>query len=125
MHGSPLGAELRGEAEAAGFPVWDVAALAAHDAGFVARLDGGGERELDFVYAAMGCSARSGLVRSLGIACEDDGSIPTGKRQETGLPGVYAIGDVVEALNQIAVAFGHAALAATHIHNSLRGATEA
>jgi thioredoxin reductase (NADPH) len=33
--------------------------------------------------------------------------------------GLYAIGDVVSALNQIAVAVGHAAIAATAIHNRL------
>jgi thioredoxin reductase (NADPH) len=33
--------------------------------------------------------------------------------------GLYAIGDVVSDLNQIAVGTGHAAVAATHVHNSL------
>ena len=33
--------------------------------------------------------------------------------------GLYAIGDVVSALNQISVAVGHAAIAATAIHNRL------
>lgn len=33
--------------------------------------------------------------------------------------GLYAVGDVAEGLNQISVAAGHAAIAATDIHNSL------
>jgi len=33
--------------------------------------------------------------------------------------GLYAAGDVVSDLHQIAVATGHAAIAATHIHKSL------
>jgi thioredoxin reductase len=33
--------------------------------------------------------------------------------------GLYAIGDVVSDLHQIAVATGHAAAAATHLHNDL------
>ena len=37
----------------------------------------------------------------------------------TSVPGLYAAGDVVAALNQVSVAVGHAAIAATHIHNSL------
>jgi thioredoxin reductase (NADPH) len=38
----------------------------------------------------------------------------------TSVPRVYACGDIVhDALNQIAVAAGHAAIAATAIHNSL------
>jgi thioredoxin reductase (NADPH) len=36
------------------------------------------------------------------------------------LQGAYACGDIVhDTLSQIAVAFGHAAIAATTIHNSL------
>ena len=35
------------------------------------------------------------------------------------MPGVWAIGDVVDALDQMAVAIGHAAIATTEIHNSL------
>jgi thioredoxin reductase (NADPH) len=37
----------------------------------------------------------------------------------TSVPGLYAVGDVVSALNQIAVATGHAAIAATAVHNGL------
>jgi thioredoxin reductase (NADPH) len=39
--------------------------------------------------------------------------------QQTSIDGLYAIGDVVSALNQISVAVGHAAVAATTIHNRL------
>jgi thioredoxin reductase (NADPH) len=42
------------------------------------------------------------------------------EHQQTSVLGLYAIGDVVSALNQIAVAFGHAAIAAADIHRSLR-----
>jgi thioredoxin reductase (NADPH) len=35
------------------------------------------------------------------------------------VPGLYAIGDVVSALNQISVAVGHAAIAATTVHRRL------
>ncbi|SNS87210.1 hypothetical protein SAMN06265795_10856 [Noviherbaspirillum humi] len=38
----------------------------------------------------------------------------------TSVPGLYAAGDVVSGLNQIAVATGQAAIAATAIHNSLQ-----
>jgi hypothetical protein len=41
--------------------------------------------------------------------------------QRTTIDGVYAGGEVVSDLHQIAVATGHAAVAATHIHNSLLG----
>lgn len=39
--------------------------------------------------------------------------------QQTSVPGLYAAGDVVKALNQMSVGVGHAAVAATAIHNSL------
>ena len=40
--------------------------------------------------------------------------------QATSVPGLYAAGDVVRGLNQIAVATAEAAVAATDIHNRLR-----
>ena len=41
------------------------------------------------------------------------------RHQQTSVSGLYAAGDVVAALNQLSVATGHAAIAATAIHNSL------
>ena len=43
----------------------------------------------------------------------------TGEHQETSVDGLYAAGDVVRGLNQISVAEGAAAIAATAIHNRL------
>ena len=39
--------------------------------------------------------------------------------QRTTVPGLYAVGDVVRGLNQISVAAGQAAVAATRIHSRL------
>ena len=50
------------------------------------------------------------------------GALIVDRHQQTTVEGLYAAGDVVERLNQIAVAKGHAAIAATAIHNRLRGA---
>lgn len=47
------------------------------------------------------------------------GRIFADKRQRTSVPGVYAAGDIVRGLNQISVAMGQAAIAATAIHNAL------
>jgi thioredoxin reductase (NADPH) len=41
------------------------------------------------------------------------------RHMETDVPGLYAIGDLVSGLNQISVAVGHAAIAATAIHRAL------
>ena len=49
-----------------------------------------------------------------------DGYLVTKNYVLTRVPGVYACGDIVhETLNQISVAAGQAAIAATAIHNSL------
>jgi thioredoxin reductase (NADPH) len=53
---------------------------------------------------------------------DDSGRLVVGEHQETSVPGLYAAGDVVRGLNQISTAEGEGAIAATHIHNSLRGA---
>jgi thioredoxin reductase (NADPH) len=74
----------------------------------------------DTLYSSLGSVARSTLARQLGIECAEDGPIRTDRHQRTSVDGVYACGDIVDdTLNQIAVAAGHAAIAATAIHNSL------
>ena len=74
----------------------------------------------DTLYSALGSVRHCTLARELSVDCADDGSICTDAHQRTSLPGVYACGDIVhDTLNQIAVAAGHAAIAATAIHNSL------
>jgi thioredoxin reductase (NADPH) len=62
---------------------------------------------------------QSDLARALGAECEDAGCIVVDHHQRTNIEGLYAAGDVVHELNQISVALGHAAIAATDIHNSL------
>jgi thioredoxin reductase (NADPH) len=74
----------------------------------------------DTLYSALGCNVRSGLARALGAACDDVGQIVVDDKCGTTVPDVYAVGDVANDLNQIAVGAGHAAIAATRIHNSLR-----
>lgn len=79
----------------------------------------GRRRAFDVVYAMLGSRQRSQLALALGAACDEEGALRVDSRQRTSVPGLYAIGDVVSALNQIAVATGHAAIAATAVHNSL------
>ncbi|SNS87250.1 Pyridine nucleotide-disulphide oxidoreductase [Noviherbaspirillum humi] len=62
---------------------------------------------------------RSELARELGADCDESGNIRVDDHVHTSVPGLYAAGDVVSGLNQIAVATGQAAIAATAIHNSL------
>jgi thioredoxin reductase (NADPH) len=76
----------------------------------------------DTIYAAMGCIMRSELGKDLGAACDNLGNLLVDGHQRTDVAGLYAAGDVVNEINQIAVAFGHASIAATDIHNHLSGA---
>jgi thioredoxin reductase (NADPH) len=80
-----------------------------------------GARHLDFdiVYPAMGCEVRSDLASALGAETTEVGCLVVDEHQRTTVKGLYAAGDVVSDLHQIAVATSHAAVAATHIHKSL------
>jgi thioredoxin reductase (NADPH) len=80
----------------------------------------GAEHHFDVLYPMLGESARSELASALGaeteMAC---GELFVDDYQRTSVPGLYAVGDVVKGLNQISVAMGQAAVAATNIHASL------
>lgn len=84
------------------------------------HLNGGETVEVDILYPALGCSPRSELGLALGLAAGEAGTLgplsPFGGEVE----GVFAAGDVVEGLDQISVAMGHGAVAATRLHNALR-----
>lgn len=82
-------------------------------------LSDGTSEAFDVIYPVLGCDVRSELGRKLGARHNDVGCLEVDAHQQTSVAGLYAIGDVVSDLHQIAVATGHAAIAATHIHNSL------
>lgn len=73
----------------------------------------------DVLYPMLGIISRSSLAVGAGADCDDDGALIVNRHQMTSVDGLYAIGDVVSALNQISVATGHAAVAATDVHNRL------
>jgi thioredoxin reductase (NADPH) len=79
----------------------------------------GGIHEVDALYPALGCVVRSDLATGLGASSTEDGNLQVDDHQRTSVEGLYAAGDVVTDLHQLSVAFGHAAIAATDIHNSL------
>lgn len=79
----------------------------------------GESHTFDVVYPMLGSTARSDLALSLGVETSDCMEIVTDEHQGTSVPGLFAIGDVVKGLNQISVAAGQAAVAATRIHNVL------
>ena len=67
----------------------------------------------------LGENARSNLAVKLGAKVAQCQELVVDDHQATSVPGLYAIGDVVYGINQISVATGHAAVAATDVHNSL------
>lgn len=90
--------------------------------GRIAALRGhsGKLHAFDTLYSALGTLVRSQLALELGAACDELGDLLVdGRRQQTTIPGLYAAGDVVNGLNQISVAAGQAAIAATSIHHGL------
>ncbi|MEO5629558.1 MAG: NAD(P)/FAD-dependent oxidoreductase [Thermomonas sp.] len=73
----------------------------------------------DTLYPVLGCDSQSDLATMLGAKVDHNDELLVDAQQQTSVDGLYAIGDVVSALNQISVAVGHAAIAATAIHNRL------
>jgi thioredoxin reductase (NADPH) len=86
----------------------------------VVRTLRGKAHEVDVLYPALGCNVRSDLATRLGASATADGTLHVDEHQRTTVAGLYAAGDVVSDLHQLSVAFGHAAIAATDIHNRLQ-----
>jgi thioredoxin reductase (NADPH) len=83
------------------------------------RFEGGESRRFDTVYPVLGGDAQSQLAIALGARVDDAGELIVDAKQQTSVDGLYAIGDVVSALNQISVAMGQAAIASSAIHQRL------
>lgn len=118
-----LGPDDHARLAAAGVGVEEsaVTSWALGDGEIAAHLEDGRTLTFDCIYPALGSDHRAELAASLGVDLAGAGCIPTDAHQRTGVPGLYAAGDIVEGLDQISVAMGHAAIAATAIHNALRG----
>jgi thioredoxin reductase (NADPH) len=85
----------------------------------VAILSNGKRCDVEVLYPALGAQVRSQLAVDLGARCNEEGGLIVDARQQTSIQNLYAAGDVVSDLHQIAVATGHAAIAATAIHSTL------
>lgn len=80
-----------------------------------------GERETTVasLYSALGLKVHTELAIGLGAEHDEQGYLMVDHRQQTSVPGLYAAGDIVKGLNQISVAVGGAAKAASAIHLDL------
>jgi thioredoxin reductase (NADPH) len=87
--------------------------------GCVTVRHGDGETALDSLYCALGLEVHSELALALGADHDAQGYLLTDHQQQTSVPGLYAAGDIVKGLNQISVAVGGAAKAASGIHLAL------
>ncbi|MBC5784278.1 NAD(P)/FAD-dependent oxidoreductase [Ramlibacter sp. USB13] len=89
------------------------------DVGVRVELQNGQVLEFDTLYPALGLHHSCELATALGARARKDGQLEVDSHQQTSVEGLYVAGDVAVDLNQIAVAAGHAAIAATAIHNRL------
>ena len=113
---SPECARLAAEAAVCVLP--PAVAMRCTDAGCEVETEAGTQC-FDTLYPVLGSAVQSGLGAMLGAELNDKGEFQVDARMHTSVDGLYAIGDVVDGLNQISVAVGHAAIAATAIHNRL------
>ena len=90
----------------------------------VLRTAGGGEHHFEVLYSALGLKLRSELALALGAKHDGTGALVVDEHNRTTVPGLYAAGGVVRGLDQVVVAMGHGAVAATDIHNRCELPTE-
>lgn len=76
--------------------------------------------EIEGAFIALGSKPESTLAKSIGVETNERGEILICAKQSTNIPGVYAAGDVVESMKQIAVAVGHGAIAADSAYTYIR-----
>jgi thioredoxin reductase (NADPH) len=88
------------------------------------RTGGGQEHRFEVLYSALGTKIRSDLAVALGAQHDRLGALLVDDHNQTSVDGLYAAGDIVRGLSQIVVAMGHAAIAATEIHNRCELPTE-
>lgn len=85
----------------------------------IVTLQTGASHRFDTLYVALGTTARTDIRIEPAMDLSSNGHIVVDAKHRTRIDGAYAIGDVTEGLDQIAVAMGQAAIAATAIHNNL------
>lgn len=96
-------------------------AVRANDDGHgLTLVDAEGEAHaFEALYSALGCHPRAELALGLGAETDEAGNLVVDRHCMTRVAGLYAAGDVTGGLDQISVACGQAAIAATAIHNAL------
>jgi thioredoxin reductase (NADPH) len=122
-HDIELTVEERRELEQAGIHIVPeaVSRFEPTDREMLVHLEGHADPQaFDVLYPALGTRPRNRLAQTLGLALNQSGKVSDASPFGTALPGLYCAGDLVEGLDQISVAIGHGAVAATKAHNWLR-----
>jgi thioredoxin reductase (NADPH) len=123
-HGRPveLGGEDRRRLEEAGIALVEapVRQLDCERGDVAVHLEDGDTLTFEAIYSGLGIEPHTALGAMLGVELTPEGRFVTDAKQRTSQPGVYAAGDAVTGLNQIAVAMAQAEIAAVDIHNALR-----
>ena len=118
--GPGLAAEERSRLAEAGIRWNDAPVDAIRRSGERVELMHAGTRTLcDTLYCALGLTVHSQIGVALGASVDDTGYVQVDAHHATSVPGLYAAGDASTGLNQIAVAMGGAAIAASAIHREL------
>ncbi len=89
------------------------------------RMDDGQELRFDVLYSALGQTHRTALACKLGAEQGPGATLVVDEHNQTSVSNLYAAGAIVRGLDQIVVAMGHAAVAATAIHNKCELPTQA
>ena len=82
-------------------------------------FDGQSVEHFDSVYPVLGAKSQTQIAVAMGAETDRGGELIVDGHMQTTVADLYAAGDAVSGLNQVSVAVGHAAVAATAIHNSL------
>lgn len=76
--------------------------------------------ERDVLFFSTGQKQKSGLAESLGCHFNDKGFIPTNKKQQTNIKGVFAAGDITKDVKFVVVAAAEGARAGVAINMELQ-----
>ena len=91
----------------------------------VFRMDDGQDLSFEVLYSALGLTHRTALACKLGAEQGSGATLVVDSHNQTSVSDLYAAGAIVRGLDQIVVAMGHAAVAATAIHNKCERPTQA
>ncbi len=89
----------------------------------IALVTESGRHDFVSVYPALGSDTHTLLAEMVGASLAGDECINVDSHQRTGVPGIYAAGDLVLGLDQISHAMGEGGVAATTIRNDLAKVT--